>query len=351
MTKKNDLVLVDDKYLKDKIYIIRGQKVILDRDLAEIYGYTTKVFNRQVQRNIEKFEGDDFMFQLTRGEIDNLVRSQIVTSPNIPIFKEYYEGDSVRCQIGTSPNNTYFKGQDGGTRYLPYAFTEQGIYMLMTVLKGPLAIKQSRALIRLFKSMKDFLIENRGLISNKELELRTQLLEIDVKDIKEDNKEIKMDLKKVMDNFKDPSAYKHFLILDGKKLEADIAYKNIFKQAKSSIIYIDNYIGLKNLELLSYSNKGVSITIFSDNKSKPSLTESMIADFNTQNKTNKLSLYKPSIKFHDRYIVIDHNTKNEAIYHCGASLKDSGNNISTITKLEMPILYKSIIDDLVNKSI
>lgn len=130
MAKKNDLVLVNDKYLKDKIYIIRGQKVILDRDLAEIYGYTTKVFNQQVQRNIEKFEGVDFMFQLTREETNELVRSQIVTSPNIPIFKEYYEGDSVRSQIATSPNNTYFKGQDGGTRYLPYAFVEQRIYGL-----------------------------------------------------------------------------------------------------------------------------------------------------------------------------------------------------------------------------
>ena len=223
--------------------------------------------------------------------------------------------------------------------------------MLMTVLKGPLAIKQSRALIRLFKSMKDYLVENRELISNKELELRTQLLEKDVKDIRQDNKDIKIDLKKVMDNFKDPSTYKHFLILDGKKLEADIAYKNIFKLAKKSIIYIDNYIGLKTLELLSYARNNVSITIFSDNKSKPSLTKSMIDDFNIQNKTNNLSLYKSSLKFHDRYIIIDFNTPKEIIYHCGASLKDAGNKITTIVQIEEKHLYKKEIKNLLKNKI
>ena len=319
MNKKNEIILVDKEYLENKIYIIRGQKVMLDKDLAEIYGYTTKAFNRQIKNNISKFDVD-FMFALTKEE-------------------------SLRCNFCTSKN----KGR-GGNRYTSYAFTEKGVYMLMTVLKGPLATKQSISLIRLFNSMKNYLVENSNLLPAKELELRTTILEKDIKDIKEDNKEIKMDLKKVMDNFKDPSTYKHFLILDGKKLEADIAYKNIFKLAKKSIIYIDNYIGLKTLELLSYAGKDVSITIFSDNKSKPTLTKTMIDDFNTQNKTNHLSLHKPSLKFHDRYIIIDHNTKKETIYHCGSSLKDSGNRISTITKVEMPSLYKPIIDRLLKNS-
>lgn len=290
---------------------------MLDKDLAEIYGYSTSLFNRQVNRNKEKFD-NDFMFKLTE-----------------------QEAKSLRCQNGISKN----KGR-GGNRYASYAFTEKGIYMLMTILKGPLAIKQSIALIRLFDSMKKYIIENRELLTNNEIELRTSLLERDVKDINNHLDVVDNSLNKVMGYFEDKESYKHFLILNGKKLEADITYKNIFKLAKSSIIYIDNYIGLKTLELLSCSNKKVSITIFSDNKSKPSLTKSMIDDFNIQNNTNNLSLYKPSIKIHDRYIIIDHNTKNEAIYHCGASIKDSGNKISTITKLEMPILYKAIIDDL-----
>ena len=134
-------IIINTKYLEDKIYIIRGQKVILDRDLAEIYGYSTKTFNQQIKNNIDKFEGDDFMFQLTRKEIDNLVRCNFCTSPNMPMYKGDNNDNSVKSKILTSPNITYFKGQNGGVRKLPYAFTEQGIYMLMTVLKGPLAIK------------------------------------------------------------------------------------------------------------------------------------------------------------------------------------------------------------------
>ena len=94
---------------------------MLDADLAEIYGYETKAFNRQVKNNIEKIEGEDFMFQLTRNEVRSL----------------------LRCKNCTSRNVALFSGNEGGTRYLPYAFTEQGIYMLMTVLRGELATKQS----------------------------------------------------------------------------------------------------------------------------------------------------------------------------------------------------------------
>lgn len=111
---------------------------MLDADLAEIYGYETKNFNRQVKNNIEKFEGEDFMFQLTENEFENL-----------------------RCKNFTS--------SWGSSRYLPNAFTEQGIYMIMTVLRGELAIRQSRALIRTFKQMKDFIIENQDFIGSKEL--------------------------------------------------------------------------------------------------------------------------------------------------------------------------------------
>ena len=104
--------------LKAKISLIRGQRVMFAADLAEIYGYSTKTFNQQVRNNIEKFD-EDFRFQITREELDELVRSKILTSKSD-------EGS-------------------GGRRYMPYAFTEQGIYMLMTVLKGELAVKQRKA--------------------------------------------------------------------------------------------------------------------------------------------------------------------------------------------------------------
>ena len=267
---KNEIeqISLNEEYLKNKIYIIRGQKVMLDKDLAEIYGYTTKHFNEQVKNNIRRFEGMDFMFRLTRKEVDK----------------------SVRSNISTSRNTTLFKGNNGGARYLPYVFTEQGIYMLMTVLKGPLAIIQSRALIRLFKSMKDYLIENKDLFPNQELELKTELLEKDVININNHLEVVDNSLNRVMNYFEDRDSYKHFLLLDGKKLEADIAYKNIFKLAKKSIIYIDNYIGLKTLELLSYASNNVSITIISDNKATPPIKQNIVNDFTTQNKSPTISL-------------------------------------------------------------
>ncbi len=135
---KKEIVIVDDKTIKEKIYLIRGQKAMLDTDLAEIYGYTTRAFNQQVRNNIEKFD-DDFMFRLDKIELEDL-RSNFLTA-------------------NVSPKS----------RSLPYVFTEQGIYMLMTVLKGELAITQSKALIRTFKQMKNYIIENRDFISSKEL--------------------------------------------------------------------------------------------------------------------------------------------------------------------------------------
>ena len=131
---KNEIVLVDEQTLRDKIYIIRGQQVMLDYDLAEIYGYKTYKLNEQVKNNAERFEGDDFMFQLTKEEFDDLMSKNRISSW-------------------------------GGRRKLPNAFTEQGIYLLMTVLRGDLAVQQSRTLVRLFKSMKDYLIENQPLLT------------------------------------------------------------------------------------------------------------------------------------------------------------------------------------------
>lgn len=318
---KNELRILDERYLKDKIYIIRGQKVMLDSDLAEIYGYTLSAFNQQVQRNKEKFE-KDFMFQLTKEE------AEFVKCKNIAPRE-----DDINLK------SQFVISSWGGARKLPYVFTESGIYMLMTVLKGDLAVKQSIALIRIFRSMKDCIYENANLLSYRELEGRTNKLENDVTDIK-------TNLNKVMNNFVDPSTYKHFLILNGRKLEADIAYKKIFSCAKKSIIYIDDYVGIKTLDLLSSAKKNVAITIVSDNKSNNHLKEYMINDYIEQNKNNKLTLLKSNNMCHDRYIIIDFYTDNEVIYHCGASCKDAGNKVTTITRIEAIELYKPLIKKL-----
>ena len=307
MAEENkEIVIVDDKTIQEKIYLIRGQKVMLDADLAEIYGYETKNFNRQVKNNIEKFEGEDFMFQLTENEFENL-----------------------RCKNFTS--------SWGGSRYLPNAFTEQGIYMLMTVLRGELAIRQSRALIRTFKQMKDFIIENQDFISSKELVQIAVQTNQNTKDIAEIKSQMatKEDLKKVMDNFIDPDTYKHFLLMNGDKIEADVAYTKIYKSAKKSIYVIDNYIGLKTLELLRAAKDNVEIIVFSDNvKNKDMLTKNILNDFRKDYPNINLKMKIAGKKYHDRYIAIDYGADSEAFYLCGASSKDAGNKISTISKIE-----------------
>ncbi|EGL38142.1 hypothetical protein HMPREF9124_1837 [Oribacterium sp. oral taxon 108 str. F0425] len=132
--------------------------------------------------------------------------------------------------------------------------------MLMTVLRGELAVRQSKALIRMFKQMKDFIVENQDFINSKDLVQISIQTNQNTNDIKQNSREIselnskmntlatKEDLKKVMDNFIDPETYRHFLLMNGDKIEADVAYTKIYKSAKKSIYLIDNYIGLKTLE-------------------------------------------------------------------------------------------------------
>ena len=225
---------------------------MLDMDLADIYGYSTKDFNRQVKNNIEKFD-QDFMFQLTDEEYENL-----------------------SCKNSTS--------SWGGRRYNPYAFTEQGIYMLMTVLKGPLATKQSKTLIRIFKQMKDYVIDNQSLLGQREflqlslqttqntqdlLELRNSLSAVDdkVAEIIDTLGTVvtKSELAYVMLDFGSPSIRRGWLILNGQPVESDLAYQQIYSSAKNTILVIDNYIGLKTLVLLKNVSTNIKITIVSDN--------------------------------------------------------------------------------------
>ena len=309
--QNKELVVIDETTIKSKIYYIRNQKIMLDFELAEIYGYSTKRFNEQVKRNNEKFD-DDFMFQLTDEEVSELSRSQNAT-----------------LNKGT--------GRGSNIKYNPYAFTEQGIYMLMTVLRGELAVKQSKALIRMFKQMKDFIIENQDFIGSKELvqiAIQTNQNTNDIAEIKS-QMATKEDLKKVMDNFIDPETYKHFLLMNGDKIEADVAYTKIYKSAKKSIYVIDNYIGLKTLELLRAARDKIEIIVFSDNvKNKDMLTKNILNDFRKDYPNIDLKLKIAGKKYHDRYIAIDYGTENEAFYLCGASSKDAGNKVSSITKIE-----------------
>ena len=322
MTNELEKIEITYEYLKDKIYIIRGKQVMLDSDLAKIYGYTTKAFNQQVKNNIEKFD-EDFRFQLTNEETIKLSRSKILTS------------------IQT-------KGIKGGRSYNPYAFTEQGIYMLMTVLKGELATRQSKALIKLFKGMKDFILNNKLIESNDLLKLSYQTNQntLDINNIKE-NMATKKDLEYIMNNFIDKNRIKEKLILNGQIVESDLAYSMIYSSAKKSIFIIDNYIDLKTLVLLK--NIKVDITIFSDNINK-GLHKIEYLDFKKEYPNINISFKKTNGIFHDRYIILDYRSKEEKIYLCGASSKDSGKKITSIIQLDDVKIFHNIISQIINNN-
>ena len=310
--ENNNLSIYDDDYLKSKIYIIRGVQVMLDADLAEIYGYTTKRFNEQVKNNIERFD-EDFRFQLDKTEYENL-KSKISTS------------------------------SWGGVRKRPYAFTELGIYSLMMVLKGDLAVSQSKKLLRLFKKLKDIAIQMQNVLPTTEM----QLLAIQTQHNTEDIRKIKQrvdDLTVVVKDFTDPNIKKDYLFFNGQTVEADIAYSEIYSYAKKTIHIVDNYISLKTLVLLKSVAKGVKVTIFSDNVNH-GLHQTEFDDFKKEYPNVDITLKTTGGIYHDRYIFIDSGTKNEMIFHCGGSSKDGGHRVSSITKVEDVMLYRNIIGSL-----
>ena len=294
MEETKELITTDD--IRSKVYIIRGQQVMLDKDLAEIYGYEVKKLNQQVKRNIERFP-EDFMFRLSNSEID-----------------------SVRSQIVTSRKKDFFAGQEGGRRYLPYAFTEQGIYMLATVLRGELAEQQSIFIMRTFREMRHYIRQN----------------QVD---------SIQKDVTILADNFITDKDKKNFVIYKGQKLEADIAYIEIYQQAKKSIYVVDDYMNAKSLQHLSQKAEGVEVVLFTENGKggKGFLTKSLVTDF--QNEYPALRI-KPNPDCHDRLIVLDYGEETELVYHCGASSKDAGKKLCAINQITETSIIHPVIDRL-----
>ena len=355
---ENEIVIHNVNDLRSKIYTIRGMRVMLDFDLAEIYGYTTKRFNEQVKNNIEKFDSD-FRFQITKEEYYEILRCKNCTlessetTPLNPILrskKSTLESETdnnfiLRSKILTLEQGKYSK-------YLPYAFTEQGIYMLMTVLRGDLAIKQSKILIRLFKTMKDFIIERENLIGSDEIARLAIQTSQNTKDIARIDKKLsnvptKDDVVKIIEDFSNHETKKDFLFMNGKSVEADLAYQQIYAEARETIFVIDNYIGLKTLVLLKSVKKDVNITIFSDNIHH-GLHKKELDDFIKEYPHIVISFKKTNGILHDRYIILDFGTENEKIYHCGASSKDAGNKVCSISTTADNAIYKPLIENLLS---
>lgn len=330
MENKSEIMTIED--IRSLVYIIRGQQVMLDFDLAEIYGYEVKRLNEQVKRNINRFP-EDFMFQLSRDEIE-LVKSQIATSPD----------NNLKSQFATS--------SWGGKRKLPFAFTEQGIYMLATVLRGELAEQQSIFIMRAFKEMRHYIKQNQQFVTQSEMNLitaRVSEIAVQVAGVVDQQKKTDksiVDIQKSIDsfneNFVSEKDYKNFVIYKGQKFEADAAYIDIYQQAKKSIYVIDDYMNTKTLQLLSQKKLGVEVILFTENGHGRNgfLTNAVVTDFRNQYSPLRI---KPNPDWHDRLIVLDYKLPTEKVFHCGASSKDAGKKLCAINEIvKREMVYENI---------
>jgi hypothetical protein len=279
---QKSLEVITDK-IESLIFNIRGLQVMLDRDLAELYQVPVKVLNQAVKRNAERFPAD-FYFQVTEKEFKELVlRSQIVTSSS-----------------------------HGGIRYMPYAFTEQGISMLSAVLRSEIAVKVSVIIMRAFIAMRKVLLQNGGIIQRIE--------GLEIKQIETDKK-----IDKIFNALESKDAiHKCGVFFDGQVFDAYILINKIIKSAKKSITLIDNYIDESVLIMFSKKNKNVKVKLCAKNISKQ--LELDIAKFNQQYPVIE---FKELTLSHDRFLIID----EKDIYHIGASLKDLGRKWFAFSKM------------------
>ena len=291
----NDLINIENKIL-----VIRGQQVMLDRDLAELYGVETKRINEQVRRNIERFP-EQFCFQLTKQESVICSKSQIAT---------LNERGNLR---GTN------------IKKYPYVFTEQGVAMLSAVLRSKIAISVSIKIMNAFVLMRHYFQANLGF--------EQRLDSLERHKIETDNK---IDtLFSLMDKYKIED--KQGIFYQGQIFDAFSFFQNLIQKAQKEIILIDNYIDFTVLERLTKKQPGVNVTIFT--KSDTPITQLEINKFNKQYPTIAI---KYTSSMHDRFLIID----NTEIYHIGASLKDLGKKCFAFTKLEDA---KSVIKEVLQR--
>ena len=290
---------ISNLQIEKKIFVIRGVQVMVDRDIAELYGVETKVLNQAVKRNIQRFP-QEFMFQLSREEIDS-VKSQFVTS-----------------------RNNIFSGQEGGTRKLPYVFTEQGCAMLSAVLKSDTAVQVSIQIMKAFVSMRHFVQSNSEIFAELK-SIRQHQIETDVH-LNESDKKIDQ-LFTLMDkyNIKDTQG----IFFQGQIFDAYVKFESFIQSAKKEIVLIDGYVDLSVLQRLAKKQKGVNVTIYTDPKTK--LTAQDVQNFNAQYPTLTLNY---TTKMHDRFMIID----NKVLYHIGASLKDLGKKCFAFEILDASII-------------
>ena len=293
----NKLKLKDEVVIENLIYEVRGKQVMLDSDLAKLYEVETKQLNRQVKRNIERFD-EDFMFQLTDFEYQNL-----------------------KCQIGTASSNNY-----GGRRTLPYVFTEMGVTTLASVLHSDIAISMSKKIIRAFVMMRHYISSN--LIEQKYINNM-------VLDDHDKIKALETSFNKLEEKRKINEIY-----FNGQIYDAYSKIQDIFKTATKRLVIIDAYADNTLLDIV----KRLNIDVIIITKANNLLTKKDIERYNKQYH-NLIVIYDNS--FHDRYFIID----KKIIYHCGTSINHAGSKTFSINILEDEIIKKSLItmiEEIVN---
>jgi len=275
--KINEVVTNCDQFIASQIHTIRGVQVMLDRDLAKLYEVEPKQLNRQVQRNVERFPVD-FMFRLSKDEVADL-----------------------KCQIGTS--------SWGGDRYLPYAFTEQGIAMLSGVLRSEKAVQVNISIMRAFVAMRNFMISSAGVLQ--------RIGAIEIKQLETDKR---MDT--VFDALGRGNLLPSGLFPSESEFDAMRYVTRLVESAKASIVLIDPYSDVVTLDVLAKKKKGVTVRLVCKNRGKPSPTE--IAKFNRQYKNLTVEF---SETFHDRFLIVD----NAELHNLGSSINCLGRRVTTYT--------------------
>ena len=307
----------DNQFLQIEplIRTIRGQQVLLDSDLAILYGVETKRLNQQVKRNIERFP-EDFMFQLTQEEVI-CSRSQIAT---------LNKGTNLRSQIATSSQEVSLKSQivtssHGGVRYLPYAFTENGIAMLSSVLRSPIAIQVNIRIMRAFTAMRQFIASNAQIFQRLDVMEQNQLA-IVAHQTETDHK-LEEVFRRLDSGNVQPS---QGIFYDGQIFDAYTFINDRIREATTRIILIDNYIDDSVLTILSKRADKVAATIYT--KKTSAQLQLDIQKHNAQYTPIDIITFDRS---HDRFLCID-----ETVYHLGASIKDLGKKWFAFNRMEMP---------------
>jgi len=289
----NDELIPDNPInIQSKIYTIRGVQAVLDNDLGVLYGVGTKVFNQAVKRNIERFP-ESFRFQLSEIEYNQCSRSQFVT---LNINKNDYKTK---------------RGQN--LKYLPYAFTEQGISMQSAVLRSETAVKISIQIINAFVDMRKFILNNARLFQ--------RLDSIENKQIETD-KRIDCILDAIQNGAVKP---KQGIFYDGQIYDAYLFVSDLIRNARSSLVLIDNYVDDSVLTLFTKRNANVKTIIYTQKINKQLQLD--IEKYNAQYPAVRVIEFKQS---HDRFLIVD----GTDIYHLGASLKDLGKKWFAFSRFE-----------------